>query len=157
MAEHRKPKGFSSALSYVDPKAAYVWLERAFGFEPVMVLLDAQDNLLHSEMKFGEAIVMIGSEWDDDHRSPTSVDGKNTQTVQVQLERGEDIDAHCARARQAGADILQEPALQFYGDRAYRARDPEGHVWTFSVTVQDMTREEWDKAAGQGVHTQTRL
>jgi len=31
----------SSALSYRDPKAALTWLEEAFGFEPVMVILDA--------------------------------------------------------------------------------------------------------------------
>jgi uncharacterized glyoxalase superfamily protein PhnB len=66
----------------------------------------------------------------------------------VQLAQGEDIDAHCERARAAGADILQEPQTQFYGDRTYRARDPEGHIWTFGVTETEMTPEQWDKASG---------
>ena len=39
--------------------------------------------------------------------------------------------------RAAGAEILQRPETQFYGDRTYRARDPEGHIWTFGQTVQD--------------------
>ena len=69
---------------------------------------------------------MVGNEWSADHKSPKSVGGKNTQTVHVQLAEGEDIDAHCKRAREAGAEILQEPETQFYGDRTYRARDPEG-------------------------------
>ena len=51
-------------------------------------------------------------------------------------------------AREAGAEILQEPETQFYGDRTYRARDPEGHIWTFGVTEKRMTPEEWDKASG---------
>jgi hypothetical protein len=35
-----------------------------------------------------------------------------------------------------------------YGDRTYRACDPEGHIWTFGVTEKRMTPEEWDKASG---------
>jgi uncharacterized glyoxalase superfamily protein PhnB len=143
-----RPKGLSSAVCYLDAKAAYRWLEEAFGFEPLFVILDADGNLGHSEMIFGNSVVMIGNEWSADHKSPKSLGGKNTQTVHVQLAEGEDIDAHCERARQAGAEILQEPETQFYGDRTYRARDPEGHIWTFGVTEKRMTPEEWDKASG---------
>lgn len=150
-----RPKGLSSAVCYVDPKAAFRWLEEAFGFEPLMVLLDENENIAHSEMKYGDSVVMVGNEWSADHKSPKSMGGKNTQTVHVQLGRGEDVDAHCEKARKAGAEILQEPSTQFYGDRTYRARDPEGHIWTFGVTVQESTPEEWDKASG--LRTQARL
>ncbi|MEZ5961260.1 MAG: VOC family protein [Hyphomonadaceae bacterium] len=157
MSDFYRPKGLSSAICYVDPKAAFRWLEEAFGFEPLMVILDENDNIAHSEMKYGDSVVMIGNEWSADHKSPKSIGGKNTQTVHVQLTRGDDIDAHCERARKAGAEIMQEPDTQFYGDRTYRARDAEGHIWTFGVTVQEMTPAEWDKAMGGGVRTQTRL
>src|SRR5690606_15493292 len=112
-AEHRPT--FSSALSYLDPKAALRWLEDAFGFEPAMVILDADENLLHSEMRFGDGLIMVGSEWNEATRSPASTGGKVTQTVHVHLQ--EDIDAHCDRARRTGAVIQQEPSDQFYGDR----------------------------------------
>jgi uncharacterized glyoxalase superfamily protein PhnB len=155
MTDLHRPKGLSSALCYVDPKAAFHWLEEAFGFEPLFVILDAEDNLAHSEMTYGASVVMIGSEWSADHKSPKSLGGKNSQTVHVQLSRGEDIDAHCERARKAGAEILQEPSTQFYGDRTYRARDPEGHIWTFGVTVEAITPDQWDAASG--LKTRTRL
>ncbi|MFN0024328.1 MAG: VOC family protein [Parvularculaceae bacterium] len=148
MEDGYRPKGLSSAVSYRDPKAAYRWLEEAFGFEPLMVLLDADGNLGHSEMTYGNSVVMVGSEWTEDHKSPSSLGGKTTQTVHVQLGVGEDLDAHCARARKAGAVIQQEPDTQFYGDRTYRAMDPEGHIWTFAVTVEKMTPDAWDKASG---------
>lgn len=153
MSDYYRPKGFSSALSYKDPKAAFRWLEEAFGFEPLMVILDGEGNLAHSEMTFGHSVVMIGSEWSEKHRSPKSLDGVNTQTVHVQLE--EDLDGHCERARKAGAKILAEPQTQFYGDRTYRCCDPEGHIWTFGQTVERMAPQDWDKAAG--LKTQTRL
>jgi uncharacterized glyoxalase superfamily protein PhnB len=155
MSYYCRPKGLSSAVCYVDPKAAFHWLEEAFGFEPLLVLLDENDQIAHSEMKYGESVVMVGNEWSADHKSPKSIAGKNTQTVHVQLARGENIDVHCERARKAGAEILQEPDTQFYGDRTYRARDPEGHIWTFGVTIEETTPEEWQKATG--LKTQTRL
>lgn len=155
MSDAYRNKGLSSAVSYLDPKAAYGWLETAFGFEPMFVMLDGDGNLVHAEMSYGDSVVMIGSEWSDDHKSPRAVGGKNTQSIHVQLAQGDDVDAHCAHARAAGAEILQEPDTQFYGDRTYRAKDPEGHVWTFGVTVQKLTPEQWDKASG--LTTRTRL
>jgi uncharacterized glyoxalase superfamily protein PhnB len=136
----------SSALCYRDPMPMLDWLEQAFGFERTMVIVDAEGRLAHSQMRFGAGQIMVGNEWSANHASPASVGGKNTQTVHVQL--AEDIDAHCERARAAGAEILQEPETQFYGDRSYRARDPEGHIWTFGQTVKVMSPEEWDGDTG---------
>lgn len=135
-----------SALSYRDPKAALTWLEEAFGFELFMLIEDADGNLAHSEMRFGNAAVMIGSEWSADHASPASIGGKNTQTVHIAT--SDDVDAHCERARRAGAHILAEPETQFYGDRTYRCRDPEGHIWTVSQNVKQVTREEAEATSG---------
>ena len=141
----RRPS-FGSQVFYRDPRAALDWLEKAFGFERSMVITDKDGRLAHSEMKFGDGYLMVGSEWADFVASPASVGGKNTQSIHVQLQDG--IDAHCERARAAGAAILMEPADQFYGDRTYRALDLEGHVWTFAQTVRSVTREEAEQASG---------
>ena len=135
-----------SALCYADPRAALKWLEQAFGFEVFMLIEDAQDNVVHAEMRFGDGVVMIGSEWSAGHKSPKSVGGKNTQTVHVQINT--DVDAHCARARAAGGQILMEPADQFFGARTYRCRDPEGHIWTVAQTISAVTREQAEAASG---------
>jgi uncharacterized glyoxalase superfamily protein PhnB len=90
---------------------------------------------------------MVGTEWSEKHRSPASLDGRNTQTTHIYL-RSQSVDDHCRIAREAGAVIIAAPETQFYGDRTYRAADPEGHIWTFSETLQVMTPTEWDKATG---------
>ena len=144
----------SSALCYRDPKAALEFLEAAFGFEPTMVIVDADDNLAHSEMSYGDGVIMVGNAWSADHASPASIGGKNTQTVHVHIPAAAGtVDAHCERARRAGARVLMEPETQFYGDRTYRAVDPEGHIWTFGQTVQDLATEEWEAASGLKVRT----
>ena len=135
-----------SALSYKDPRAALAWLEKAFGFEVTMLIEDGEGAVAHSEMRFGDSAVMVGSEWSADHKSPRSVEGKNTQSVHIQID--EDIDAHCERARTAGAEITQAPATQFYGDRTYRCRDLEGHIWTVAETIAVVSREEAEKVSG---------
>jgi uncharacterized glyoxalase superfamily protein PhnB len=141
----RRP-ALTSALFYREPWAALDWLEKAFGFERSMVITDNDGNLAHSEMRFGDGLVYVGREWAEFTASPVSLGGKNTQFIHVHLKEG--IDAHCARARAAGAAILEEPTDQFYGDRTYRARDPEGHVWTFGQPVRVVSREEAEKATG---------
>ena len=44
-----------------------------------------------------------------------------------------DADAHYAKAKAAGAEILFDIADQDHGGRAYTCRDPEGHVWNFGT------------------------
>ena len=137
---------FIPSLAYQDNRAALKWLETAFGFESSEVLTDAQGNIVHAEMTHDDGIVMIGGEWADWTRSPASLGGKNTQRVHVRLARG--IDEHCARARQAGAKIVMEPADQFYGDRTYMAADLEGHYWTFSQPVRTVSKQDMERASG---------
>ena len=136
----RRPS-FISSLAYKDTRAALEWLQRVFGFEPSEILTDADGHVVHAEMTHGDGIVMIGSEWADWTRSPVSLGGKNTQRVHVRIESG--IDEHCARARQAGATIVKELEDQFYGERACIAADLEGHYWTFSQAVRNVSRKRW--------------
>ena len=145
MAHDPRPS-LTSAICYRDPRAALKLLETAFGFEPVMVIEDAEGNIVHSEMRFGNAAIMIGGEWSEDHKSPASLGGKNTQTVHLHITT--DVDAHCERARAAGMQIIMNPETQFYGDRTYRCRDPEGHIWTVGQTVKQVSREEAEQASG---------
>ena len=148
MTDTKRPT-LSCGLACKDPRAELRWLEEAFGFELTMVVENPDGSIGHSEMTLGDGVIFVGSEWDERHRSPASIGGVNTQSIHVQLPV--DIDAHCERARAAGAVIVREPADQFYGDRNYAAIDPEGHVWTFGQTIKTMTLEEMSRAGGMVV------
>ena len=137
---------FISSIIYKDNRAALKWLQKAFGFEASEVLTAANGDIVHAEMSHGDGVIMIGNEFAEWTASPASIGRKNTQRIHVRLGRG--IDEHCARARQAGAEIAMEPADQFYGDRTYMAVDLEGHHWTFSQPVRYTTKEEMEQASG---------
>ena len=143
------PKGWpriSSALFYQDAGPAIDWLCRAFGFEVRLKVEGDQGRIVHSELVFGDGLIMVGEDGSTAadparaaRKSPKSVGGANTQSMMVFVD---DVDAHCARARAAGAKIFAEPAVHDYGedhwaDRSYGATDPEGHWWWFTQRVRD--------------------
>jgi len=151
MADARRT--FIPTLYYRDPIAAIRWLEAAFGFELNSLVTDDQGRVGHSEMGYRDAVLSVHPEFSSPAllgpaqlKSPQSLGGASNQFVRVAVET--DIDAHCERARQAGARITQEPLDEFYGERIYRALDPEGHVWVFAQPIANPTFEEMEKATG---------
>ncbi|MCB9520399.1 MAG: VOC family protein [Myxococcales bacterium] len=142
----RTPEGWPRlALSvyYEDASAAIDWLTAAFGFEVRLVVRGEGGIVEHSELTFGEAVVMVG----DDRRqkpfgprvsSPRGAGGANTQIAMFYVD---DVEAHCARARDAGAEISYPPSVTDYGpeywaDKNYQCVDPEGHAWWFCERVR---------------------
>ena len=133
----------STSLFYEDAPGAIDWLCRAFGFEVRLKVESEPGRIEHSELTFGEAVVMVGDERRMVERnwpmvSPRSTGGKVTQSVLLYLD---DVDAHCARARAAGATIVMEPKTEDYGeeywsDRTYGCLDVEGHHWWFAQRVR---------------------
>lgn len=119
-------------LRYRDAPAMIDWLCNAFGFERHLVVPGDGNTIAHAQLRLGEAMIMLGSADDSDYgrliAQPGEVGGRETQSPYVVV--GE-IDAHCARAKAAGATIVTDIADQDHGGRLYSCRDPEGHLWSF--------------------------
>lgn len=119
-------------LRYRDAPAMIDWLCNAFGFERHLVVPGDDNTIAHAQLRLGEAMIMLGSADDSDYgrliAQPGEVGGRETQSPYVVV--GE-IDAHCARAKAAGATIVTDIADQDHGGRLYSCRDPEGHLWSF--------------------------
>jgi uncharacterized glyoxalase superfamily protein PhnB len=121
------------ALQYQDAQAAMEFLCRAFGFEKKAVYEGDDRTIAHAELALGNGMVMLASARENDFGRmlvrPREAGGV-TVGIYVIVE---DADAHFARAKAAGAEILLEPVTQDYGGRDYTCKDPEGHVWTFGT------------------------
>jgi len=119
-------------LSYADAAAAIEFLTRAFGFEERFRMAMPDGSVGHAELALGDAAVMLASEWP----AGGVVSPKRLPFVHSQLYvQVEDVDAHFARARSEGATIATEPGDQDYGERSYRAIDPEGQRWIFGTLI----------------------
>jgi uncharacterized glyoxalase superfamily protein PhnB len=143
------PKGWpriSSAVFYKDPAKAIDWLCRAFDFQVRIKVVGEGGRIEHSELTYGDGVVMVGGEGASENRpdrawaaSPGSIGGRNTQGLFLYVD---DIAAHFARAREAGAKIISEMKVSDYGeehwaDRGYEAADLEGHHWWFAQRLRD--------------------
>jgi uncharacterized glyoxalase superfamily protein PhnB len=143
---------------YRDPMAALKWLEAAFGFETSLLVTDEAGEVGHAEMAWRDGQIGVGGEFASPELlgparmvSPLALGDAASQFIHVEVEA--DIDAHCERARSAGARITQEPADQFYGARTYRAIDLEGHVWNFSQSIAEISTAAMEKASGLTIRT----
>ncbi len=134
----------SSCVYYADPARAIDWLCDAFGFEIRLKVEGENGEIVHSELEFGEGLIMVGGEggWSSqpDRRfalSPRTAKG-NTQSLMVYVD---DVEAHHARAAAAGAVMVMPLKDSDYGadhwaDRGYGCEDLEGHTWYFAQRLR---------------------
>lgn len=126
----------STAVYYVEPRAAIDWLCDAFGFEVRLLIEGEPGTVEHSELTFGDGLVMVGGlkpEKFPQRKAPSQLGGANTQNLMVYVD---DVEAHFQNAKARGAKIVKEPETTDYGeeywtDRGYECEDPEGHRWWF--------------------------
>ncbi|HEX4765943.1 MAG TPA: VOC family protein [Lichenihabitans sp.] len=120
-------------IFYKDVPVALAWLAKAFDFVEVL-RVGTPNGGIHGEMLFDGQRIMMGqgnSAWH--MASPSATNHIATQGIFVYLG---DVDAHYARALEAGAEIVDPPRDLSYG-RSYTARDLEGHPWFFTQPPAD--------------------
>lgn len=116
------------ALRYKDAAAAIEFLTKAFGFTELVAYRNDEGVVEHAQLDYGGTSVMLGQRREGEYDQMVSDVAASALYVVVA-----DTDAHCERARAAGAQIVKEPYDQDYGSRDYTAKDPEGNVWTFGT------------------------
>ena len=128
----------SQALYYEEAAKAIDFIRDAFGFEVRMKIEGENGRIEHSELTFGEGLVMVGDVRGKEEkfpyrRSPGQLGGVNTQSIMVYVD---DVEAHFQRAKAAGAKIHADLKTTDYGedhwtDRGYECEDIGGHHWWF--------------------------
>ncbi len=122
-------------LAYADAPAALAFLCDAFGFEERFRMDMPDVSLGHAEIALGSGRVMLASVW----RAGGLASALELPALHCQIFcEVDDVDAHFARARAAGATIATLPA-DAHGGRSYRALDPEGQRWIFATRGKPST------------------
>jgi uncharacterized glyoxalase superfamily protein PhnB len=120
-----EPATVFPSLTYDDANAAIGFLVDAFAAEKHAFYAGDDGTVQHAEVRFGNGIVMLGS---SSASFPAARGGGGGIYVVV-----EDVDAHHARARAAGAEITRGLRDTEYGSREYGALDPERNAWWFGT------------------------
>jgi uncharacterized glyoxalase superfamily protein PhnB len=121
----------SPYLFYDDVDEATRFIEEAFGFARVFESRTPDGKLAHAQLKHENGVVMLGHTGGGGLRLVKSAGSLEALHAGIYV-FVDDVDAHCAHARAAGAKVLLEPGDQPWGDRMYCAVDPEGQFWMFA-------------------------
>jgi uncharacterized glyoxalase superfamily protein PhnB len=113
-----------------DPSVAeaVAWLSAAFGFTLRVGIGDHR-----AQLNAGDGAVVV-----TDGASAGAERGRDSVMIRVA-----DAQAHCERARAAGARIASPPTDHPYGERQYTAIDFSGRAWTFSESIADVDPRDW--------------
>ena len=135
-------------LSVNDADKAIAWYGDVFGAVEAGAPLRMPDGkIVHCEIHIGDTPIFLAEAADDGlGGSPNDLGGT---PVRMAL-NAKDADATVAAAANAGAEVLIPVADQFYGQRAGRIRDPFGHVWLISLSIEDVSPRR--NAAPDGRH-----
>lgn len=117
-------------LLYEDGEAAIEFATRAFGFREVHRIAGSGGGL-HAELEVAQDVgrIYLGQPGGN-FRNPATV-GRTSQ-VYVLVD---EVDAHCERAKAAGAKIIEELNDLPFGHRRYGCADPQGHEWYFAQLI----------------------
>jgi uncharacterized glyoxalase superfamily protein PhnB len=133
-------------VAYEDAGAAIDWLVKAFGFREQLRYTEDDGTVTHAELAIeGGGLIMLATPTPDyvspkRHRETCEQARKWSEVPYVidgVLVEVDDVDAHFAQAKQAGAVILSEPEDVDVGVRHYRVEDLEGHRWMFSHEIAE--------------------
>lgn len=126
-------------IGYEDAAAAIEPLGRAFGFvENTVARYEEEGTITHAELELDGATIYVSTP--RDYASPrlmreTSELAEraydNPWVIDGHFVEVDDVEAHHARALDAGALVLRGPEEPGAGFRIYTAEDPEGHRWMF--------------------------
>src|SRR5215813_6385749 len=122
------------AMRYRDVAAASDWLCTAFGFQKHVVATGETGVVHYAQLTFDHAMLMLAPVRDTPlakyMKQPDEIGGAETQSCYLLVS---DADAHYAKAKASGAEIILEIQDDDFGGRSYACRDPEGHIWNFGT------------------------
>jgi uncharacterized glyoxalase superfamily protein PhnB len=136
------PDGFHTITPHLvvtDGAKAIEFYKNAFGAQEMgRHMAPDGKRVMHAQLKIGNSILMLGSEFPPHCLSPKSRGGTSV-SLHIYVDNA---DAAFDRAVKAGCAAKMPMSDQFWGDRYGQVEDPFGHLWSLATHKQDLTSEQ---------------
>jgi uncharacterized glyoxalase superfamily protein PhnB len=119
---------FYPGVLYRDADGAMTWLEHVLGCQRREDHRDDDGNVVHAELVFHGATVMLSSAGVG--REPFRSLPTGGRLIYCAID---DVDTLYQRVQKAGGEIAVEITDTDYGSRDFTVRDPEGNLWAFGT------------------------
>jgi uncharacterized glyoxalase superfamily protein PhnB len=127
-------------LTVHDGAAAIEWYVGAFGAVEAFRVVGDDGLLGHAELAVGSARFMLSDEYPAMGVVSPRTTGGTTVAIHLDVD---DVDTLYARAVEAGATPLREPADQPHGARHGTLVDPFGHRWMLSQQLEQLSVDDY--------------
>ncbi len=137
----KKPKESNNVTPYFVLKGADKALEfykYVLGAKEAFRMDGPDGKIMHAALKIGDSQIMITEERPEWNKGKKGM-GLTQSSTYVYVD---DPDAAFKRAKEKGAEVVMEPADQFYGDRTACFIDPFGQIWSVALHIEDVSDEE---------------
>ena len=136
------PEGFHTLTPHIvvtDGIKAIELYKHAFGSQELSRMMTPDGmGLMHAQLKIGNSMLMLASEFPPNALSPKSRGGTSV-FLHIYLA---DADAAFDRAVKAGCTVKMPLTDMFWGDRYGIVEDPFGHQWSIATHKHDYTPEQ---------------
>ncbi len=132
------PRGYSTLTTYLvaqDADALIEFLIKTFGAEETFRSGPGSEGGVHCEVKIGDSMLMVGG-------GAAGMKWRGTPMPSAFHIYVPDCDATYARALEAGATSIDQPADQFYGERSATVKDAAGNSWYIATRTSGDYRWE---------------
>ncbi len=132
------PKGYTTLTTYLvaqDADGLIDFLKKSFGAEELFRSGPGSEGGLHCEVRIGDSMLMVGG-------GGAGMKWRGTPMPSAFHIYVPDCDATYARALEAGATSIAEPADQDYGERTATVRDAAGNFWYIATYKGESYRSE---------------
>lgn len=139
------PKGYHTitpCLTINQAAQAIDFYKKAFAAKETMRFEQPDGKIAYSELKIGDAKIMLGDERPDMGAYGPKKWGGTPVSMHLYVK---DVDSTVDKALSAGATLVRPVENQFYGDRTGTVEDPFGHKWHISTHIENVTPAKMKK------------
>jgi PhnB protein len=138
-------------LMVPDGREALNFYHRAFGATVLYTSEIPSGRIVHAHIRIHDSVVMLTEESLQEQGEGSAEERFGVRMASPKSLRGttvmlemyvDDVDAAFAQALGAGARVIVEPELMFYGDRYGIVQDIFGHCWAIATVVEQLTPEQ---------------
>ncbi len=137
----------SPTLIVEDMEKSLAFYTQTLGFENTFQMPDPDGNLIHANLVWKDVHIMLGpTSWMPEELIPYRGTG-----VDFYILGGEDddLDGYYESLKEKGVNIVKDIEDQFWGDRTFSIKDPDGYQLTFAKTIREVSPEEMAEAMKQ--------
>ncbi len=126
-------------LSVKDVDASVQFYTEKLGFKTSVLMKGASGEHVFAIVQLGQAHLGLGAILEE-HNIPEPRGAGVSFMVYVPEDT--DIDAHYEAVKAKGVPIAEAIKTEYWGDRVYSVKDPDGYHLTMTKTVKQVSNEE---------------